>query len=189
MKKIFFILLSAILLGGLYSFGVVKHTKDLITYNVQTDKSRVDWIGAKKNDFHTGYFPIKSGTVQVNAGKLIGGEFVIDLANLKVTDRAGVKLEDHLKSSDFFDIAKFGEAKYTINTVNYASESLATVNGMLSLKGLSFPISFQVHIRNADEKGFFGEAFFSFDRTLFGIIYGVGNMAKDVQIAVHLFAK
>ncbi len=189
MKKFITVLLSAVLLAGIYSFSGILKTKDLVTYNVQTDKSRVDWVGSKKNDFHTGYFSIKSGTVQVNAGKLVGGEFVIDLANLKVTDGAGVKLEGHLKAADFFDVAKYGEASYKITTVSYSGESAATINGILSLKGASLPVSFQANIRNADEKGFFGEAFFSMDRTLFGINYGVGNVAKDVQIAVHLFAK
>ncbi|MFX8316457.1 YceI family protein, partial [Acinetobacter baumannii] len=57
-----------------------------------------------------------------------------------------------------------------------------------NLKGASVPVSFNASVRGTDDKGFFGEAFFSLDRTLFGINYGVGNVAKDVQIAVHLFA-
>lgn len=184
-----FALLGTALLAGIYSFTGITSTKDLISYTVQADKSRVDWVGSKKNDFHTGYFTVKSGSVQVNGGKLVGGEFVIDLANIKVTDAAGAKLEGHLKSADFFDVAKFGEATYKITGVTYTSETAAIIAGTLNLKGASLPVSFQAAIRNADDKGFFGEAFFSLDRTLFGINYGAGNVAKDVQVAVHLFAK
>ena len=92
------------------------------------------------------------------------------------------------KAADFFEVAKYGEATYKINTVTYADENNATINGTLNLKGASLPVSFNAVIRSADEKGLFAEAFFSMDRTLFGINYGIGNIAKDVQVAVHLFA-
>ena len=39
-----------------------------------------------------------------------------------------------------------------------------------------------------DEKGFFAEAFFPMDRTLFGINYGVGAIDSQVQLAVHIYA-
>ncbi len=189
MKKIVFALFGTALLAGLYSFAPKNSIKDVVTMNVLAEKSRIDWVGSKKSDFHTGYFNVKSGTVQVEAGKLKGGEFVIDLANVKVTDGAGAKLEGHLKSADFFDVAKFGEATYKISSVTYTSDNNATVSGNLNLKGASLPVSFQVAIRNSDDKGFFGEAFLSLDRTAFGVNYGIGNVAKEVQLAIHLFAK
>jgi polyisoprenoid-binding protein YceI len=189
MKKMLFTLAGAALVVGLYSFTTVNSTKDVVTYNVNADKSRVDWVGSKKNDYHTGYFTVKSGSLQVDGGKLKGGEFVIDLANLKVTDGAGDRLAGHLKAGDFFDVAKFGgDATYKITNVNYTSENSAVISGNLTVRGASVPVSFTANVRGADDKGFFGEAFFSLDRTLFGINYGLGNVAKDVQIAVHLFA-
>ncbi|MFW1123177.1 YceI family protein, partial [Vibrio parahaemolyticus] len=96
----------------------------------------------------------------------------------------GDRLTGHLKAADFFDVAKFGEATYKITNVNYTGEGTATISGVLNLKGASVPVSFNASVRGTDDKGFFGEAFFSLDRTLFGINYGVGNVAKDVQIAV-----
>ena len=188
MKKIALALLGTAFLAGIYSFTTVNKTMDVVTYKVEAGKSRVDWVGSKKNDFHTGYFTVKSGAVQVSNGKVTGGEFVIDLANLKVTDGAGAKLEGHLKTGDFFDVAKYGEATYKISNVTYSDENNATISGTLNLKGASLPVSFNAAIRSADEKGLFAEAFFSMDRTLFGINYGIGNIAKDVQVAVHLFA-
>jgi hypothetical protein len=53
---------------------------------------------------------------------------------------------------------------------------------------VSVPLSFPAVIRNADDKRFFAQAFFSLDRTLWGINYGIGNVAKDVQLSVYLFA-
>jgi polyisoprenoid-binding protein YceI len=132
---------------------------------------------------------VKSGTIQVEGGKLKGGEFVIDLANLKVTDGAGDRLAGHLKAGDFFDVAKFGsDATFKITGVNYTADNVATVSGNLTVRGASVPVSFTANMRGSDDKLFFGEAFFSLDRTSLGINYGMGNVAKDVQIAVHLFA-
>jgi hypothetical protein len=50
-------------------------------------------------------------------------------------------------------------------------------------------LSFSANIRNSDDKGFFAQAFFGMDRTLFGVKYGVGAVSNDVQLAIHLFAK
>jgi len=185
MKKAFLTLMSAALLIGLSSF-TGENKKAPISLNV-TEKSRIDWIGSKAGDFHTGSFSIKSGVVQVDNGKLTGGSFVIDLANLKVTDAAGDRLAGHLKGSDFFDVAKFAEATYIIQKVNYTNDNNCEIDGTLSLKGASIPVKFNANIRSASEKGFFGQAYFSVDRTTLGILYN--GPAKDVQLAIHLFAK
>lgn len=190
MKKFFLAIIGMALLTGMYSFVSQSEKTVAATLNVNTEKSRVDWVGSKKSDFHTGFFPIKSGSVMVEAGKLVGGKFVIDLANVKVTDAGGGdKLTGHLKTADFFDVAKYNEATYEISSVNYTSDNSANVTGTLDLKGTKLPVMFTAKIRNSDDKGFFAQAFFSLDRTLFGVNYGIGNVSKEVEVAVHLFAK
>jgi polyisoprenoid-binding protein YceI len=90
-------------------------------------------------------------------------------------------------SASFFDISKFGEATFTINKVEYINADRATIKGDLNLKGIKAPVTFTAIIRNADDKGFFAEAFFPFDRTVFGINYGAGMVDKDVQLAIHIY--
>ena len=189
MKKIF---LSVMMLASVALFSFTpKTTKiDATTFTVDAAKSKVDFTGSKTSDFHTGYFPVKSGSVKVDDGKLVGGSFVINVAGLKVTDAAGEKLQGHLFSADFLDAIKFGEATFTINNVNYTRADRATVSGDLSLHGVKAPISFTAYIRSTDpSKGFFAEAFFPLDRTVFGVNYGVGMVDTDVQLAIHLYAK
>lgn len=189
MKKTFLALAGIAFLTGMYSF-VPRSEKNLHTdLTVNTEKSRVDWVAAKKSDFHTGSFPVKSGQVMVDGGKLTGGKFVLDLANMKVTDGAGDRLNTHLKSADFFDVAKFGEAVYEITSVNYTGATSADVSGNLTVKGTTVPVNFKAMIRNSDDKGFFAQAFITMDKNLVGITYGAGNVSNDVQLAVHLFAK
>lgn len=188
MKKIMFSLTAIVASISLLSFSPKAKNADAVTFTVTAQKSKVDFTGSKKSDYHTGYFPIKSGAVQVNGGKLVGGSFVIDIAGLKVTDeRGGEKLQGHLSSGDFFDIAKFGEASFTISSVEYTKADRATIKGDLNLKGIKAPITFSAVIRNADDKGFFAEAFMPFDRTLFGINYGVGMIDSEVQLAIHIY--
>ena len=188
MKKIIFAVVILATSLSLVAFTKKDKSNAAVTFTVNAQKSKVDWVGSKKSDFHTGYFPVKSGAVQVDGGKLVGGSFVIDVAGLKVTDEGGgAKLQGHLSSGDFFDISKFGEATFTINTVDYIKADRATIKGDLSLKGIKAPVTFTAIIRNADDKGFFAEAFFPFDRTVFGINYGVGMVDKDVQLAIHIY--
>jgi polyisoprenoid-binding protein YceI len=189
MKKAIIALTGLVLFTGLSSF-TLRSAKAEASLTVNTEKSRIDWVAAKKSDFHTGIFPLKSGSVTVDGGKLKGGKFVIDLANLKVTDAGGGdRLTGHLKSADFFDVAKFAEATYEITGVNYTDASNADVTGNLTVKGLTVPVKLKAQIRNSDEKGFFAQAFLTLDKTLVGINYGTGNVANDVQLAIHLFAK
>jgi polyisoprenoid-binding protein YceI len=140
MKKIIFSVAIVAASLSLVAFTKKDKTTAGVTFTVSAQKSKVDWVGSKKSDYHTGYFPVKSGSVQVDGGKLVGGSFVIDVAGLKVTDeRGGEKLQGHLSSGDFFDISKFGEATFTINTVDYIKADRATIKGDLSLKGITSP--------------------------------------------------
>jgi len=188
MKKIIFSPVFAIATVVLFSFNNPTSTKPVETFTVTAQKSRVDFTGSKKSDFHTGTIPVKSGTVKIDGGKLVGGYFVVDVASMKVTDAAGDKLAGHLASADFFDVAKFGQATFNISAVKYTTADRATLTGSVTLKGITKDISFEAIIRNADEKGFFAEAFFPIDRTLFGINYGVGAIDTQVQLAVHIYA-
>ena len=172
-------------------FAFVPTTKKVVAadaYTVDVTKSKVEFVGSKKDGYHPGYFNLKNGNILLDGGKLTGGKFVIDLANLKVTDGAGEKLEGHLKAKDFFDIANFGEATYEITGVKYTDAKTAELDGKLTLKGITGPVKFTAAIRNAAEGKFFAQASFNLDRTLFGMSYGVGMISSDVQINVYLFA-
>jgi polyisoprenoid-binding protein YceI len=149
MKKIMFSLVVIAATISLVSFAPKAKNADVVNFKVTAQKSKVDFTGSKKSDYHTGYFPIKSGAVQVNGGKLVGGNFVIDIAGLKVTDAGGgEKLQGHLTSADFFDIAKlgFGEASFTISSVEYTKADRATIKGDLNLKGIKAPVTFSADL-------------------------------------------
>ena len=185
MKKIMLAVVFAATLVGTSSFVSAKKSQ-ATAYAVDVTKSKIDWNGSAGDHFHQGTFAVKSGSVSVDNGKIVGGKFVIDLASVKAD--AGERLEGHLKSPDFFDVAKFGEATYEIKSVTYTSESAADIDGVLTLKGISGSVKFSAKVRGLDDKKLFAEATFSLDRTLFGVNYGPGKVANDVTVSVHLFA-
>ena len=73
--------------------------------------STVVWTGKKVTGEHVAeLFNLKMDISMVEDGKLVGGEFTIDMTSLKNTDLEGEskqKLEGHLKSEDFFGIEKY----------------------------------------------------------------------------------
>lgn len=188
MKKVFVVCASLLVMASVVAFTPIKQNGEPVSYTVNSKESKVDFSGSKKGGYHPGYFPLKDGKVTVADGKIVGGKFIIDLAGVKVTDGAGEKLEGHLKAPDFFDVAKASDATYEITSVNYLDANNAQVTGNLTLKGVKAEVKFDAKVREVSDAKLFAEAFFTLDRTKFGIVYGVGMVSNDVQIGVHLFA-
>lgn len=178
MKKVFLATALLVASAGVFSFT----GKFADTYNVDVAKSKADWTGSADNRYHAGSVSLKSGSVTVDNGKITGGKFVFDLTTIKTTDGTGERLEGHLKSADFFDVAQFGEATYEVTSVNYTSDNLAQVSGNLVVKGVSVPLSFPVKVRGLKDGKLFAEAYFTLDSTPFS------KRPYGVEIAAHLFA-
>lgn len=183
MKKIVFAVAIVASTIGIYSF--TNKVADIFTVN--TASSKVEFVGSKPTGSHPGYFLLKGGSVMVEAGKITGGSFVIDLSTLKITDGAGAKLEGHLKTPDFLDFGKGTDATYVISSVKYTSANKAEIDGNFTMKGITAPVKF-VTTTIGDASSFSGDASFTIDRTAFGVTYDPTKVSKDVAISVHLVA-
>ncbi len=186
MKKVVFAFALIVSAIGIYSF--TPKLADGEVYKANTTKSKIDFIGSKTEGYHTGTFSLKSGELTVENGKIISGKFSVDLNSLKITDSAGERLETHLKSPDFFDLSRSNEATYYISNVKYISDTKAEVDGILTLNRVTSPVKLLTTIRGIDDKKLFAEAAFVLDRSSFGMSYGKGKIANDVQVYIHLFA-
>ncbi len=183
MKKIVLAIALVASTVAIYSFT----TKVADIFTVNTATSKVEFVGSKASGSHPGYFLLKGGSIMVEAGKITGGSFIIDLSTLKITDDAGVRLEGHLKSPDFLDFGKSTEAIYVISSVKYTDANNAEIDGNFTMKGITAPVKFvATTIRNATS--FSGDARFTLDRTAFGVTYDPAKVSKDVAISVHLIA-
>jgi polyisoprenoid-binding protein YceI len=183
MKKVLFAAAMLVASIGIYSFVPAKTAVNYAdTYTVDTAKSKVDWTGSANNRFHPGTVKLKSGSVTVDNNKITGASFVFDLTSITVTDAAGERLQNHLKSPDFFDVAKFGEASFTSTSVTYTSDNLANVAGNLNVKGVSVPVNFTVKVRGLKDGKLFAESYFTLDSA------PISKQPLGIELAAHLFA-
>ena len=169
----------------------------------------VSWTGTKPTGKHEGFFKVSEGSLLVKDNSLTGGSFTINVNSLNNTDMAAdaenkAKIEGHLKSPDFFDVAKYPSAKFEITSVEpFVADSNAAqvltegathiIKGNLTLKDSTKNISFlaKVTIDGASAKA---TANFNIDRTLWGMNYkGPNNPAdwvisREVNIKLSLSA-
>lgn len=132
--------------------------------NVNLTQSEFKWTGTKVTGAHNGAAPLQSGKVVEENGALKGGEFVINLDAMTVTDLTGdsaVKLIGHLKSPDFFETTKYPTAKLVVKSVQGTK-----VTGDLTIKGVTLPNTFDV---KKDGNAYVGKLVF--DRAKYGIKY------------------
>ena len=152
-------------------------------YYVDTDESSVFWIGRKVTGEHYGTIDIKSGYVDVDANQITGGEFFIDMTSIEVLDmddKYNKKLQDHLKSSDFFTVEEFPLASFKIKEMYdfFMIENIG-FKGELTVKDVTIdyrvPASVSINDSVAVSIGVM-----DIDRTAFGIIYGSGSFFEDI---------
>lgn len=100
------------------------------------------------------------------------------------------KLDEHVKTPDFFDAAKFPEAKFTSTKVEVTGEKTAKVTGDLTLHGVTKPVILDVTLNqvgpNMMKKQTAGfTASTTIKRSEFGMSTYVPNLADDVRIDIE----
>ena len=153
------------------------------TLTVNTEKSNIDWKGEKVTGEHTGTIKLSNGTLEMKDGKLKGGEFVIDMTSLENTDLDGEykgKLEGHLKSDDFFGVAKYPEATLKIKSVKETDKNgVYNVTADLTIKGITHPITFTATLINTDG-GIVANTNIIVDRSKYDVRYGSGSFFDNL---------
>ncbi|MEL6696634.1 MAG: YceI family protein [Bacteroidota bacterium] len=148
------------------------------TLTVDTASSAISWEGTEPGDEgHYGDMKIKSGTLFVNDGAISGGQFVIDMESINVTDLEGKRkanLEGHLKDGDFFETDKYPEATFTIAEVS-PTEGDSTANyiikGNLQMKDSTKSIEIPAQVNVNESMVTAATPPFTIDRTQWGVMY------------------
>ncbi|WP_299549758.1 YceI family protein [Seonamhaeicola sp.] len=146
---------------------------------IKTDKSKVVWKGYKVTGSHEGTINIKSGFLNFEADKLVGGEFVIDMATINATDLEGnwkAKLDGHLKSDDFFGVATYPTATLVFTKVEASGKNAYSVTGDLTIKGKTNPISFTISVYGSK-----ATANLKIDRSKYDVRYGSTSFFDNLQ--------
>jgi polyisoprenoid-binding protein YceI len=157
------------------------------TYKVNTTTSTVQWIGKKLTGEHNGVINMTQGNLEITNNKVTGGIFEFDMSSIECRDLTGeykTKLENHLKSDDFFDAEKFPTSRFAVVSVvpvKGAKKGSAThtVSGNMTIKGITHPISFPAIIKvEGDKVNSTGEI--TIDRSKFDVRYRSKTFFADI---------
>lgn len=109
-------------------------------FTVNVENSNLNWKGYKPTGTHNGTIKLLSGNVAMENNKIIGGNFVADMSTIVDAD-GSAKLEGHLKSEDFFEIAVYPTSKFEITEIENKGEKIQ-VTGNMTIKGITKQITF-----------------------------------------------
>lgn len=168
--KLKLFVLTVALMGFTFSYAQQKEIK--------TSESSIHWTGKKVTGQHTGTLNFESGFLTFDGDALKGGELIVDMTSLAVTDlQAGKgkeKLEGHLTSDDFFGIQNHKKAKLVIKEASEMDGGYK-VAGDLTIKGKTNPVSFDLAIDGGS-----ASTKISIDRTKYDIKYGSGSFFDNL---------
>jgi len=159
---------------------------------LKAGESTVGFVGSKVTGAHPGTFQEFSGAIQLSDGKAEGGSVTVDI-EMSSVNTGLEKLDGHLKSADFFDVAKYPKAQFVSTNVKLGGEKGAThtLAGNLSLHGVTKSISFPATI-NVGPEWVTATSEFSINRKDFSIVYpGMPNdlIRDEVLIKLNLKVK
>jgi polyisoprenoid-binding protein YceI len=119
------------------------------TYAFGPNNSSVEFVGSKVTGSHKGGFKQFAGELNVASGKVAdtGNKVVINATSIWADND---RLTGHLKSPDFFDVAKFPTAIFETTTVT-PTPSNSIVGGNLTLHGITKHISFPAKVQVSDQ--------------------------------------
>lgn len=177
-------------------------TPEAGTYSLLIDDSELSWIGTElSTKTHTGTIDFTDGTIVVDSDNTISGNVKINMSTINVTDlqgRSKEMLERHLRSSDFFEVESFSEAKFSFISKSFdkLSNQISFV-GDLTIKDITNPISFNATL--LETSPFLkAKAVLSFDRSKYNVRFRSGNFFEnlgdrlildDIDVNIRLVTK
>ena len=182
MKKIAFTLVLAILAVSFISAQ---------TLSVNTTSSTLNWKGTKKVGEHFGVIAIQEGVITINDGKIISGEVIINMNDIKVQDTDDLgdqkKIINDISSRKFFNTKNYPTSKIVIKSI---------ANGKLiadlTIKGITKEISFKTKYSITENKLIADSEQFSIDRQNWKLKFSnwlKENMLDDpIWFTVHIEA-
>ena len=89
-----------------------------------------------------GKFTKSSGTVTLDRAAKTGTvDVTVDTSSIQT---GNTKLDEHLHSGDFFDVAKYPTATYKGTSIKFDGDTPVSVAGQLTLKGVTKPLSLKI---------------------------------------------
>jgi len=169
-------IMKSILAIFLIAISLVSFSQNV---TIDAKNSSVKWHGKKVTGEHMGAIQLKSGAFELVNNKIASGVFAIDMTSITNSDIEdegyNTKLVGHLKSDDFFSVEKFPVATLKITGSSAFTNNSCFVEGDLTIKGITHPISFEVKKENGNYK-----SELVIDRSKFDVKYGSGSFFEGL---------
>ena len=128
---------------------------------------------------------MKSGSLVLDDDQIVAGSFVVDMTTITNADidneSRNQRLVGHLKSDDFFGVETYPEAIFVVTRGTKFSNGKATLNGNITIKGKSEPVTFEVFRSGNDYT-----AKLDVDRSKFDVRYGSDSFFDNLgDNAIH----
>jgi polyisoprenoid-binding protein YceI len=148
-------------------------------YSITPDNSKIEFVGSKVTGSHNGSFGKFTGAIDyLGQPEKSRVTLTIDLNSL-TTDTP--KLTDHLKTADFFDVAKYPQATFESTEIKAGGDKgTHTVTGNLQMHGVTKSITFPATIAVGPD-AITVDSSFAINRKDFGINYAGAsdNLIRD----------
>ena len=149
-------------------------------YLITPENSDIEFIGAKVTGKHNGSFEQFSGEINYAGQPEKSRVRIAIVIDSMTTDDA--KLTAHLKTADFFDVAKFPQSTFESTEITPGGEGGAThtIKGNLTMHGVTKSITFPAKIAVAAD-AITVDSTFAINRKDFGINYAGAsdNLIRD----------
>ena len=140
-----------------------------------------------------GIFEKVSGTFVYDADNAANSSVTASI-DLSAIDTGVDKLDEHLATPDFFDVAQFGTATFKSTKVAAAGEGKLVVTGDLTVHGVTKPVTLDVTVNKIGPHGMTKKPSAGFDatatikRTDFGVGQYVPNVSDEIRLEITVEA-
>lgn len=153
---------------------------------INSEKSKVDFVGKKTDGQHKGGFKKITGEAVADHDEPEKGslKLTIDTKSIWSDD---AKLTDHLKGPDFFDVNKHTTITFESTKIELTGEAEANVTGKLTMLGKTVETKVPIKVAMPSEGIVELTATFKIDRSKWGMTYGVDKgVNKEVDLVATL---
>ncbi|MCK9639554.1 MAG: YceI family protein [Prolixibacteraceae bacterium] len=152
-------------------------------YKINPTASTLEWEAKKVTGQHHGTIAFAEGTLSVAHKKITGGKVIVDMNTIVNTDLTDAgynkKLIGHLKSDDFFGVAKFPQSTLEVKNVVLKADIIYHFTADLTIKGITSPVEFDAEVKD-DSGQLTATGAMVVNRTKYGIKYGSGSFFQNL---------
>jgi polyisoprenoid-binding protein YceI len=156
-------------------------------YVLDAAASSMTWAGTKtliKDYVDTGTIALSAGTTTVIDGMVASGSVTVDMTTIatKTTGKGdGQSMQErHIKGADFFDVEKYPTAVFALTALTPHAGDLFSVDGTLTVKGITKPVAFSATIRQDGDRLIMEARDVRLDRTEWDIRYASGKFFQGL---------